>query len=51
MNMMMMKTTTTTQGPIYIYNFFFIAVDHLQLLNDCGVILKKVLAATQLTSR
>ena len=52
MNMMMMMTTTTTQGPIYIYNFFFfIAVDHLQLLNDCGVILKKVLAATQLTSR
>lgn len=24
--------------------------DHLQLLNDCEVILRKVLAATQLTS-
>ena len=50
MMIMMMMTTTTTQGPIYIYIFFFIAVDHLQLLNDCEVILKKVLAATQLTS-
>ena len=33
-------------GPHIYLQFFFIAVDHLQLLNDCGVILKKVLAAT-----